>query len=194
MIKNIPYNSLVVDLNICETYGSFLLCLQLLQLLLKCVQLCVFLLKATDRAIISSINGTRSGCDVNSEERIINTYLSLSCSSSAALACWIRHDKCPYRQLCAFKYLITSEKSDWQSMSYLIVILFLFVLTGLEQRVDGGQLLYKLAFLCLCLLQLGSEGINLSGAFLDLSLQTPHTHLIFCRCKTALNVFPDIIR
>lgn len=33
-----------------ETYSSFLLCLQLLQLLLKCVQLGVSLLKAADVA------------------------------------------------------------------------------------------------------------------------------------------------
>lgn len=66
-------------------------------------------------------------------------------------------------------------------MSYLMFVLLFIGLTGLQKRVNGGQLLDQLAFLHLYLLQLRTEGLHLSRALPHLSLQSPNMHLAFCK-------------
>lgn len=61
-------------------------------------------------------------------------------------------------------------------MSHLLAFL-LFVLTGLQQGVDGGHLLHELAVLLLRLLQLSGEGLHLSVALLGVGLQSTYLSL-----------------
>lgn len=85
-------------------------------------------------------------------------------------------------------YLSICTTTNQKETSNLIVF-FLFVLTGLQQRVDGGYFLFKLAFLGPGLLQLGSEGVDPSRALCDLSLQSLRSHLILCVDKTQTNSY-----
>lgn len=121
-----------------NTYGSFLLHLQLLQLLMESVQLVLLLLKAAEDKIFQAINATALILMLTRMKGGSNTYLSLRSSRSAAFTCWITNDKHPQGWLwCTVIRPFVKIQTDKECLTSLLPSSFLLWLASNNELMDA---------------------------------------------------------